>query len=334
MENKLRQFNLDFLVAGAVSAIIVWFEVAFPLGLMLLPLPTIYIAVKRGNISFVTFLFAPVTAYFLYGITAAMFITLNFLPVAIVISICLKKRVRMFDSVLFAMAALGLSILLFTLYVNFKFKSDLLTYFVNLIQKRLVNIKGLANIYLTAFNSQEIIAGTKTQEYFMQLEQSTAIQMAMVYVKDILTVYMPPILGMYVLSSGLLSYTVSHHFLKKSGVDLVTIPSFENYTLPKNFIWAIVFVIAYMLVGSYINSTNYQAISTTLMTGVFFVLTIEGISFASWFLKRRNTGTFFRRFILVFAWLILYNIFMYIGIFEYIFKVRKTFNNVGNANKL
>lgn len=335
MENKLRKFNLDFLAAGAISAIIVWLEAAFPLGLILLPLPAIYIAVKRGAIySLIAFLFAPLTAYFLYGATAAMFIILNFLPVAITITICLKKRIRMFDSVLLSMAALGLSIILFSVYVNFKFKSDLLTYFLNLAQKTFVRDQGSANVFLAAFNFQEILSGATTRECFMQLEQASAIQKAMVYVKDILTAYMPMILGLYVLSSGLFHYTVSHYFLRNNGADLIEVPSFENYALPKSFMWAVVFIILYILFGPYINSANYETISITLMTGVLFVIAIEGTSFAIWFLKRRNVSTFLRRFILVFGWLVLYNVFIYIGIFEYIFKVRKTFNNVGNANKI
>ena len=335
VENKLKQFNLDFLLAGVLTAVIVWLEAVFPFGLLLTPLPAIYIAVKRGIIySIITFSFGVLIAYFFYGFTAGMFILLNFLPPIITIAICLKKRVRMFDSVLLSMATLVLSIVLFTAYVNFKFKSDLLTYFINLIQKTLIKNDGAANVFLAMFNSQEIASGAKTTEYFMQLEQGNAIQMVMVYITDVFNAYLPTFLGLYVLSSGLFNYTISHSLLKRSGVELAKIPAFENYTLPKSFVWAIVFVTIYVLFGVYINKTNYQAVSTTLMTGMLFIVAIQGTSFASWFLKRRNMNPFLRKFILVFAWVVIYNIFMYAGIFEYIFKVRKTFNNIGNANKL
>ncbi|MEZ4358374.1 MAG: DUF2232 domain-containing protein [Eubacteriales bacterium] len=335
MENKLKQFNLEFLAAGILTGVLVWLEAIFPLSLLLVPIPAIYIAVKRGCVySLITFSFGAITAFVFYGFTAGMFIILNFLPPAIAVTICLKKRLRMFESVLISMAAIALSIIFFIIYVNFKFNSDLLTYFIDLTQKTFVKNQESANAFLIAYNLGEITAGTKTLEYFTQLSQSDAIQMAMVYVKDIFTSYLPTFLGLYILSSGLFNYTLSHYLLKKSGVDLAPIPSFENYTLPKNFIWAIVFVILYVLFGTYINEENYASISTTLITGLIFILAIEGASFASWFLKRKNAGTFFRRFILIFAWLVLYNVFMYMGIFEYIFKVRKSFNSIGDSNKL
>jgi len=250
------------------------------------------------------------------------------LPVTIVMTYVIKKRMPFYYSTLISCIALLASLGILILLVQLIYKTDLMTLLLGHIESFLNANPEFTKLYYTTYNS---LLNGGAQPIDLSAVLSTPLDVAVSGLMQTFTVQLAmlvPQAAMFCVALfGLLNYVVPRAIVKKQGVAVGTVPTFSQLALPAKYgTWSLIALIVAFL-GMSLGWRNFNLVYAIIMGFFSITYMIQGMAFTDWLLKKKINSASGRIAIIVIIFLILQlfglNIFMWIGFFEQIVKFRK-----------
>ena len=310
---KLAFFVLiEIIVCAAIPAVL--FFVLGVFSFYFLAVPLIYIAARRTyTAGLISCIIAFFLFYFIFGFNSAAMIFLIILPAVAVVPYLLRSQRRMFESVVLSAGAVAAGIGLFIGFVYIVFKMNIIDYFITMLKDTIDMIsaeQSAALLEAYGMNLKEILS-----ELLAELD-------------PFLRTNLPALMINLALVAGLLYFLVPRALLKKRGVNVVNIPPFSKFMLPKSFTWGALSSLVIVLVGYLFNLENFDIVLHTLLAVYLMILQIQGLAVVDFLLRRTGMKTAPRVVILVSGMIVfslfgLNNILSFAGLFDQIFRFRE-----------
>jgi hypothetical protein len=159
----------------------------------------------------------------------------------------------------------------------------------------------------------------------MAIPAETAVEGVMRGVSPVVFLYLPQVCAGCVVLFGLLNYIIPRAQVKKLGGQVGPTPVFAMWQLPRHFgVWSLaLLVISY--VGTMVEWNNFDLVYSIVMGLLGVTYSIQGMALIEWLLKKRMQSRTGRAAIIAVTFLLLgvLNVYMWIGFFEQIAKIRK-----------
>lgn len=329
-EKKERKAG-EFLITAAVLLVLAFACRYFPLLVVALPMPAIYVWQRFGPAAGLVFtgVFAAVLYFWAGGVWQ-----LACIPpvlVACVGGIVVKKKVRSFTGVACCCGAAVLGCAAIVGGVCALAGTD----FLSAVMAQVVKLgSGSQEGSLMAYyimGALEVTQGNMSLSIFMQNLLNWSQEQMIAYITmpahvDMLRMYLAnllPQVGMlYAAASGLLCYLAPRAIAKKRGASVAAVPPFSGFILPKSaspyFVVSILFAEIVFIAGW---SQLYFA-AYALYAGASFALAVQGLSLVYWFLLPKIKIKGLCAFLVVLIGLFLFTLMMWLGLFEQLIRIR------------
>ncbi len=261
------------------------------------------------------------------GINIALVMVVCSLPITVVMTYVIKKRMSFYYSTLISCAALLASLGLLILLTQLLYGTDLMTLLLNHLETFLHANPEFSKLYYTTYNA--LLNGTQSLD--LAAAMNTPIDVAVTGLMQTFTVQLamlvPQVAMFCVALFGLLNYVIPRAIVKKQGLEVGRVPTFSQLALPAKYgTWSLVALIVAFL-GMTLGWRNFNLVYAIIMGFFSVTYMMQGMAFTDWLLKKKLDSASGRIAIIVIIFLILMlfglNIFMWIGFFEQIVKFRK-----------
>ncbi len=135
----------------------------------------------------------------------------------------------------------------------------------------------------------------------------------------------PTLYAAFIPLGGLVFYLLARAIAKKAGGQVIRIPAFADFTLPPKFgRWSIIILLV-ALIGQKAGLRNFDYVFTIAFAFFGSIYYVLGMALTEWWLKKQIKAPAGRVAIIALIALVLFafNIFIYIGIFEQLVKIRR-----------
>jgi hypothetical protein len=317
--------SLGLFALGANTNIIV-------LALLSLFIPPSFVYIRATMNIAQTLLFIAlfgIAAYLISGIYTALIYICCIIPITFTAGYAIRKRLGFYYSVLAtsvaALATLGILILcIYLIWGN-----TLTGMLEDSIEAKLMENPVLAKTYSYALQwaqSGSIPGLTELDiEAMLAIPTEEAVSSIMNQVSLWLSMYLPQICTMCVTLFGLLDYTIPRTIVLKSGGQAGDIPVFSMWNLPKYFgRWSIALLIV-SYIGVFAGWNNFELVYSIVLGFMTVTYSIQGMALIDWLMKKKINSTVARVAILAVTFLLTMaiNLYMWIGFFEQIMKIRR-----------
>jgi hypothetical protein len=242
-----------------------------------------------------------------------------FVPVIVCVWIALKKRMSFLTGVQLACVGTSLSVLVLWGTVYAATGQDILTAsLASAKQMLLQNEDFTRQLY---FAIQSMSGGTVDA----QISTADAASAVYPYLETSMSYYIPSLLAAYIPLGGLIFYLIPRAIAKKKGAEVAYVPAFGDFKLPPRFGRWSVGILLVAWIGQLAGWRNFDFVLTIAFAffgSIYFVL---GMAFVEWWLKRQIKSGVGRAAIIILIALLFwqFNIYIFIGIFEQLAKIRQ-----------
>ncbi len=291
---------------------------------VLIPVPMIFIAVRRGFFfGFLPLALSIALCWGLFGTAAAAVFAAMFVPAVFIVAYALQKKARSFEAVVFSVGAYALGLALVVAFFYFAYKTDAVTYIVQGLNSFMQANTGTAHEFLLLLNLQDILDGAQSMSAIIAIPEAEAVKAAVEGIRAFIQNAAPLFLSAYSVAGGLVCYVITRAFLKKKGVSVAPIPAFASFRLPKGFFMGMAAVAVLFLLGGVFNIPNFDSAFQVCYVAYIIVFIVAGLSLTDFLLRRRNMGKGGRIAILIIAGLLFSFILIWMGILDMLFKIKE-----------
>lgn len=306
-DNQRKNNILEAVLFIIIMSLLTLIGVYFPYLLILFPAGFIIFAIRRDIIlssisMFATALVISLVAGWVYSI----FLLIMFLPITIVLTYFIKKRKRPLD-------ILGYSTVIFfvSLLIVLGFIDSTGVGFVSQLEE---GFKTIMQAQIDIFKDMDLTGHELA-------ETKDLLESAYRYILLII----PAILLISSLITSYLNYLVSAVGLKKMGIEIISIPKFARFKLPRNIVPGILIMFLVIFIAGSLDFGYIDTINLNLIALLGFMFFIQGLSVFEHLFKKLKIFVVFR--------IILYIIFLFtafmltlisiVGILDIVFDFRK-----------
>jgi len=278
-----------FCILAGISIVSIPFLPAFMLPMIFIPVPLVFIAVRRGFFyGLLPFVLIAALFWLWLGITGAALFTALFAPAVVFLYYVIGKKVRSFESVVYAVGSFALGIALVIGYIYLTARMDLMTYLLNGIKAAMEKVPMLPYSLLQLLNIQDILTLVKNPDAILMLPSADALSQALAGVRNYLAALLPIAFSVFSLLGGLLNYVIVRAILKKKNTEVAPIPEFSRFKLPKGFFAGMVIIGVMLIAGSLLGLQGLDAVFSTCLVAYVIVFSICGLALIDFIMKRRN----------------------------------------------
>lgn len=312
------------LICYLLSVAIFYIGLSFPLIWIALPFVTAY-SVARGGyiIGGGAAVLSLITGYF-FSIGAFYILTAAFLPVAFAAGYAIRSKRRLLHSVFItgagALAGAALTIFVISYLSGLSFIGFVVNYFTDSLKAQ---DPQTVFYFYQLFKNPDLMMGTVSQGAVSAVSVQDAISFLQGTLKDMLNGSLVSMIGIYSLTGGFLYYVIPRAIAKSNKLDVVRIPVFSDYQLPKRF-W-LAFALTYLaaIIGESIGLKSFDIVESTVFDVYAFIFMGQALCFLDFFYKKRGMGTGLRVLLHVLATLIFGVFLAFLGLLENIINIRK-----------
>lgn len=261
---------------------------------------------------------------YLFGTMYPTILIAAFLPVAFAAGYAIREKKRFRDSVALSCAAVLMGAILSVAVLQWMTGMSVLDYAATTMESALRQVgEQEVKLYYQFVRSADLISGAVTQSALEAASAEKAIKFMVNMTYDFVNQLFVYVILVYSLIMGYLGYIIPRIVIKKRGIEVVRIPSFSNYMLPKRF-WAgalILGIIAY--IGADEGWSSFDILFLTLYNIFIFVFMMQGISFLDYIYKMRKLSTGARVALHILTALVFSGVLAIVGLMENAFNMRK-----------
>ncbi len=296
------------------------------LSVVVLAVPCIFIAARRGWGMGAAFFAACVGATYPLGGVSALLAGMAVFPCVIVTSYVIRSRKRAWDSLVLSCGAALVSAGLILLYYYLVSGKDILEYAVQAIVTKIRQDDTFATaVYWTATSSaftSDTIVQTVSSITLESMREYLLADAQLLQLKETVSVYLPQIVMSYVLYGGICAYFISRLLAKGTGLEVARVPKFSMFSLPRQHgIYLLV------LTGLAFIPTLFSIEALLMPAQVFLsmatlIFAIEGLSFISFLLGIKIKSRAFCVILALGLYAFLPTLVVFSGMFEQIVRIR------------
>ncbi|BDF57722.1 hypothetical protein CE91St36_05390 [Christensenellaceae bacterium] len=311
------------MAAGVLAGWIVLILVA-----LFVPMAFIIAGARGGQgIGILSVLIGGALVFLFAGVNIALIMMACCLPIVIVMTYVIRRRMPLYYSTLISCVALLASLGILILLTQLLYHADLMTLLLNNIEAFLNANPDFAKLYYTLYHS--LMNGTASVD--ITAVMSTPLDVAVSGLMKTFTVQLAtlvPQTAMFCVALfGLLNYVIPRAIVKRQGVAVGKVPTFSQLALPAKYgTWSLVALVV-AFIGMSAGWRNFNLVYAIVMGFFSITYTIQGMAFTDWLLKRKLSSASGRIAIIIVIFLILQlfnlDLFMWVGFFEQIVKFRK-----------
>ncbi len=241
------------------------------------------------------------------------------IPVIICVFIALQKRLSFLGGVQLSCAGTALSVLVILGWVYLSTGMDIVSASQASIRQMLQqDPEYTKQVYLAV----QSMLGSPADS---QIAPGAAVDALYTYLEPGASYSILSALAAYIPLGGLIFYLIPRAIAKKAGAKVAYVPPFSEFRLPPKFGRWSVAVLLVALIGQMAGWRNFDyvfVIAFAFFGSIYYVL---GMAFIEWWLKRQIKSAAGRAAIIILIALLFIqlNIFIYIGIFEQLIKIRR-----------
>lgn len=324
MNGRKKEEYKAAIVCYLLSVFVSYIGLSFPFIFIVIPFALAYSVARGGYIKGGTAAVLSLITVWLFSAHASYLLAAAFLPVAFAAGYAIRSKKRMLYgfAITSAAAVVGaaMAIYILSLISGLSIIDFAVNDFTGAMKAQ--NQETLLLAYRTTRYS-DLITGAVTQEALNAASASDAITFFQSKLKDVLNEYLVSIIGIYSLLGGFLAYVIPRKLCKDSGMDVVKIPAFSEYSLPKNF-W-LAFGLSWLaaIIGESAGLKSFGVLELTVVAVYSFMFLAQALCFLDFIYRRRGMTFGVRLLIHILAVLILGYFLAFIGLFENIMNLRR-----------
>ena len=307
-----------------------------------LAMPLIYIFARQGYVAGagITVAFAAIELA-MYGGNAGYTLVCT-LPVVITVGIMLKMRIRILYTAAAGVAALFVSAAALTIYIKLTTGYDAAQYIaINMTASAETSDEmAAASSWIAALT--QLVNGDMSADSFLKIFSNVeavrdyALQPA---TEKLLETYFTAMLPMAVSTvsvyGGLLDMVIPRAAAKKRGADMMSIPSFDMFILPRKYSKYIIISFILGMIPSVAEIDRLVVAGNILFYAAGAIFTVQGLSFIYFLLHRKIKMRWLCVLILVVIYvvcaLIGFDALLWLGMFEQLFRIRESMSIFGGG---
>jgi len=247
-------------------------------------------------------------------------------PFAITAGYAFRKKLRLRHSVMASGAAALAGVLLGVgalwlmtgqMPVDF-FSNQLQSSFSGLSDAEVLSLYQLVRI-------PDLLTGALTQAALDSASRADAVTYLVGQFREALNYHLVGLIGCYSLLIGLVGYLIPRALRKKLGDDVVAIPPFAEFSLPRRFWLAFALSYLFAIIGSSYGWPGFAILEVTVLSIYGLALSVQGLAFLDFLYQRNKMGKTARVVLHVLVLIIssmMGNLLMWLGLIENIANLR------------
>jgi uncharacterized protein YybS (DUF2232 family) len=240
------------------------------------------------------------------------------IPIIVCIWIALGKKLSFYYSVLLSCFGCALSVAVILGSVYLVTGQDIVSATLDTTKQFLQQNEALTKSYYLMLQSMN---GQAAGQVSMDQAMNTVYPLLETTIKYSI----PTLYAAFIPLGGLAFYLLSRAIVKKVGGQVIRIPAFADFRLPPKFgRWSIAILLA-ALIGQAAGLRNFDYVFTIAFAFFGSVYYVLGMALMEWWLKKQIKQPAGRAAIIALIAILLFQlyIFIYIGIFEQLIKIRQ-----------
>ncbi len=307
---------------------------------------------KSILVSFIVFI---ALSYLRYNFAGMAMLLVFCLPGAAAIMFVHKRKYGAFDSIMCSMLGISLSFALGALLLGIYIGGNPFIAVVDYVGRAINLTLGQSpDIFIDNWYTSFSVNVMEQQSGFFDLSQfmpalstpkitgletidrAFKISYLVDVFKQSFTQALPTVIAFCIMIPGFANYTAFRTLAKKSGAEVGSMPSFDNFRLPRSFLKGAGMLFVASIVMMIFDAAGYGSFSVvffTVMNIISFVFAIQGLSILDFLLKRKKLPAPLRVLLGIVAYLVLSQsqILFFIGLLCQIFDIRKMISEFGNG---
>ncbi len=153
----------------------------------------------------------------------------------------------------------------------------------------------------------------------------TAISGLMRIMTPQIYLYVPQICSVCIAAFGLLNFIIPRAALKARGYGVAALPPFAMWSLPKFFGTWTILLLVFSYIGVAADWNNFDLVYSIVIRFMSVIYSVQGMALIDWLLKKKMQSKGGRVAIIAvtFVLVLAINLYMWLGFFEQIIKIRK-----------
>ena len=309
---------IGFAVSAAVLAAMPYLSViAIPAVLIIVPMMLIYAIAKSGYVlggtaAAASFAVACIIDYQVYGMAAVLL-----LPLIFAAAYALRSKKRLRDSAMISAIAVLIGAVLAIGIIQMTSGMGIVDFMVDRLGQGMSGMSDAeVGYYYQLWRVADIMSGATTMEALQAMPTDAAIVFIQDMMRDALNMMFVLMLIVYSMVTGFVVYLIARAFSKKRGVDVVPIPRFADYMLPRRFWLAAILSILAAMLGENLGWASFDLVFVTIYYAYAVVFIAQGLCLVDFFMVSRKMGKGVRVLLLVLAGAILGSILIWVGLIE------------------
>lgn len=180
----------------------------------------------------------------------------------------------------------------------------------------------------------DLFTGAVTQAALDSASRADAVTYLVGLFREALNYHLVGMIGCYSLLMGLTGYLIPRALRKKLGDDVVAIPPFAEFSLPRRFWLAFALSYLFAIIGSSYGWPGFAILEVTVLSIYGLVLSVQELAFLDFLYQRNKMGKGVRVVLHALGLIIssmLGNLLMWLGLFENIANLRVRMDTKGGV---
>ena len=333
-ENKS---NIKWVIMPILlTALIGVLSIIIPFLVILIPLVVTIVWVYKGIAQgIIAYAFFAVALYLLSRTTYTILLVLITIPLIISTVLLIKKKIRMYDSVIINSFVAFMGCMLFIGFIYISKGTDLMTYILSEFESILsVDDTVTKYLYIT-FNDQsalpDFVLNGSMPESLAGVDIEKMQSFSLNQFKEGLTNILPVTIILYSLASGFSSFYFSHLYLRKRGLNLVKVALFKDLSVPRIVTTSLAIMVILSFILSKFEIEIFNSVSSVLMSVFVLIFSLQGYALLIFFYKNKRFSLLLCIILVIVGTLL--GVIFWLGFFESLFNLRKRFgSNIDTLN--
>lgn len=326
-ENRLKDLLITSFVALILFVLCIKVNLGFfAIGIFAIPALYTYLTAKHdiilGAIGVAIF---GIVACFLTGVPVGLLITLALVPWSLFLGYALHKKTELYKSFALSLIGVILGVMIMVFVIPAVYGSTLNELIVKGLEEAMrVDEQGTRLMYVMSNYMLSGVADLKTLTD-TTLNVNFMIKAVVRNYREILALIMPNLLSSVCAFFGIINVIICGNILKKQKPPKYDMKPFADLAIPSHFGTFLIVFLFISWIGVIMNLSNFSVVSSIVNGFTTVIFSLQGMALIDWLLKKKIDITAVRWVIIIVTFVLLYviNIYMWIGIFEQIIKIRQ-----------
>jgi len=332
-ENKYFKWIVLATIICVASSV---FSSIIPFLVIIVTITIAVLWIKKGPFSTIApYLISVFSVLFLYGTMFTLLFVLVTLPTSIALSLFIKQKKRMFDSVLLLTFLTALGSMIFISLISMMLGQNIITYLGQQFKLFLSLDNNITYmLYLSIHDQAGFLSFAQTGGLPENLSNVsiTQIQSSVVNeVEQLLPVVIPSAVVLFSFLNGFFSFYISNKWLKKHNTDVVPVAMFKDLRIPRKASFALSITIIGFYILGYLGYSLFINAFSVLLVLFILIYSIQGCALFIFLYKSGQVQLVVSIFLIILG--ILLNIMFWVGLLEGMFRVRERITQSNSGGK-